>query len=258
MSRYPCARWLLLTLVAGHLGLAGLSAQENVQAARPGMVIVAEGAGDSKVASDGFAHALEMAGLPWKVRRYSWTATNPPSMIKDLKDNANHQAKGAILAEKVLAQRAANPHAVICLAGYSSGCAVVLAAADSLPPGSVDCIVLLAPSVSVYYDLRPALLCSRCGVRVYYSSFDSLYRVLNDFVSPPDQPKVPFAGSMGFLFQAGPGDELLAKKLKQYYWHQGVSWTGHTGNHAGFVKPKFIDYAVVPHLIEAGMAPAHK
>jgi pimeloyl-ACP methyl ester carboxylesterase len=62
----------------------------------------------------------------------------------------------------------------ISLLGHSAGCAVVLAAAEILPPDSVDRIILLAPSVCDAYDVRPTLRAARDGMDVFYSSRDCL------------------------------------------------------------------------------------
>ena len=67
------------------------------------------------------------------------------------------------------AYRQAYPGRKVYLVGHSAGCAVVLAAAERLPTDSVDRLILLAPSVCVTYDLRPALRTVRCGIDVFYS-----------------------------------------------------------------------------------------
>ena len=83
--------------------------------------------------------------------------------------------EGQRLACRVTALRQASPAAEVYLVGHSAGCAVVLAAAESLPPGGVNRIILLAPSASLDYDLRPALRCARGGIDVFYSDRDVAY-----------------------------------------------------------------------------------
>jgi pimeloyl-ACP methyl ester carboxylesterase len=61
------------------------------------------------------------------------------------------------------------------LVGHSAGCAVALAAGDVLPPDSLRRIVLLAPSISADYDVRPALRSARDGIDVFFSSRDVFY-----------------------------------------------------------------------------------
>jgi len=77
--------------------------------------------------------------------------------VTDHLDHANHLVQGARLAAEVIAYRQAYPGRKVHLVGHSAGCAVVLSAAERLPTGAVDDVILLAPSVWVSYDLRPAL-----------------------------------------------------------------------------------------------------
>ena len=51
---------------------------------------------------------------------------------------------------------------------------LILAAGEMLSPDSVDGIILLAPSVCVDYDLRPALRAVRHGIDVFHSDRDSV------------------------------------------------------------------------------------
>ena len=94
--------------------------------------------------------------------------------LTDHKDHCNHLSQGRQLAAQVLAYRQAYPGRRVYLVGHSAGSAVVLAAADLLPPDSVDRIILLAPSVCESYDLRPALRTVRKSIEVFYSDEDWL------------------------------------------------------------------------------------
>ena len=69
--------------------------------------------------------------------------------VSDHVDHVNQVEQGRRLAGYVAAARADCPGRAIYLVGHSAGCAVVLAAAEALPPGGVERIVLLAPSVAV-------------------------------------------------------------------------------------------------------------
>ena len=86
-------------------------------------------------------------------------------------DHANQLAAGNRLACQVANYRQTYPDRNVYLIGHSAGCAVVLAALDQLPPDSIDRAILLAPSVCVSYDLRPALRAAR-GIDVFYSGED--------------------------------------------------------------------------------------
>ena len=69
----------------------------------------------------------------------------------------------------------------------SSGSHVVLAAAECLPPGSVERIVLLAPSVASGYDLRRAIRATNSGIDVYYSPVDQVLDLAVNSVGTADR-----------------------------------------------------------------------
>jgi len=214
-----------------------------------GVLFVATGSGGGTEISEGFGEALALAGLPWKVRTVHWVHPESHSAARDIRDADYHREKGALLAQAVLAWRAAYPNIAICLAGYSAGCAVVLAAAECLPSGSVERIILLAPAVSTYYDLRPALLCARCGVDAFCSAKDGLLDNLDSFVQPPGFPWSPYAGVEGFHFRVMPGEEPLYAKLHQHFWQPEMARTGHRGNHRGYNRMEFLYCYVLPLLL---------
>jgi predicted esterase len=251
----PSVRWLLAGVVLC-LGGWPLQAQEQPgPRARPAVLVVANGADDGLDATEGFANAFAAAGLPWYLRTLRWTAPDSASVMHDVKDVNNHRARGAFLAQAVLAWRAAAPDLAICLAGHSAGAAVVLAAAEQLPPGSIDRIILLAPAVAASYDLRPALRGVRCGIDAFCSEADLVFTGPGSAVRPPERPWDDYAGQRGFRFQVAPGEEELYRKLRQHHWHEGVAWTGYRGGHFACTRPKFLYYYVLPLLLEAAVGP---
>src|SRR5262249_54829266 len=155
--------------------------------------------------------------------------------VIDHVDHCNHLEMGRGLAERVLAYRRHYPCLRIYLIGHSAGCAVVLAAADRLPPDSVDRIVLLAPSVSPAYHLRPAVAASREGLDACVSDRDRVILGLAmRIVGTADGRAGPAAGRVGFRPRpATPCDAALFGRLRQHTWHPAVSWTGHYGGHYG-------------------------
>ena len=64
--------------------------------------------------------------------------------------------EGLRLAARVTEYRGLFPDRRLYLIGHSTGCAVVLAAAERLPPDGVDRIVLLSPSVSAAWSFSVA------------------------------------------------------------------------------------------------------
>jgi pimeloyl-ACP methyl ester carboxylesterase len=229
---------------------AGTAARGQGPAARPaaqGVVIVCDGSGDFRTLSTGMACAVAEAGLPLYVETFVWSH-GYGRYVRDHTDHCNHLAKGCALAQRVLAWRRAYPCLKIYLAGHSAGNAVVLAAAERLPPDTVDRIVLLAPSVSPGYDLRPALASSREGIDAFVSNRD---RVVLDFcmrvVGTADGGRGPAAGRVGFRPVVGtPADAALYTRLRQHSWDPAVSWTGHAGGHYGSNRVCFVSAYVLP------------
>jgi hypothetical protein len=124
-------------------------------------------------------------------------------------------------------------------------------AAESLPPGGVERVVLLAPSVSTDYDLRPALARSRQGIDVFYSRRDWLVLGLGmTFSGTTDRRLGAAAGRVGFRpVITDPGDRALYARLRQHEWEPDVAWTGHTGGHYGADEPGHVRARIVPLLV---------
>src|SRR5207244_94004 len=83
-------------------------------------------------------------------------------VLRDLQDARRLREKAGELAGLVLEYRAAHPDRPVYLLGHSGGAGVALAAAEMLPPGSLERIVLLSAAVSPCYDLTPAFPALRC------------------------------------------------------------------------------------------------
>ncbi|MBA4065985.1 MAG: hypothetical protein C0501_20155 [Isosphaera sp.] len=205
------------------------------------LVWVLDGAGDLKGCSTALAKAdvpVELAVFPWSHGQYR--------LIADQTDLAHAREQGARLAEAVRERAAREPGRRVVLVGHSAGCAVVLAAGDALPPDAVDRVVLLAPSVSAGYDLRPTLRAAREGVDVFCSGKDWLAcGLVVRVVGTTDAGRVgPAAGRWGF--RAGGLAAAEAAKLRQHHWTEDVGRTGHAGGHHGVHAPEFVRAYLFP------------
>jgi hypothetical protein len=127
---------------------------------------------------------------------------------------------------------------------------VVLAAAEVLPPASVERIVLLAPSVSAGYDLRPALACARCGIDSFCSRRDVfLLGAGVTLAGTADRRWDPAAGRVGFRpVLVYPDDAQLYTKLREHSWDPRVAWTGDQGLHYGSNREEFARAYLLPLL----------
>jgi pimeloyl-ACP methyl ester carboxylesterase len=198
----------------------------------PVAVFVLDGSGDLSVTYDSLAR-VAAGDARLTVTRVRWTQGG---VLRDLRGRGGHQDNGRRLAESILAWRQANPQGRVCLVGHSAGAAVALAAAESLPVGSVDRIVLLAPAVSRDYPLGQALRCSREGIDCYYSNRDGV------------NLGVALAGSTDgrFLSVAGrAGFRSTEEGLRQF---------SHGGGHFACCTPDFVRTYLLPVLTPAAKA----
>ena len=145
--------------------------------------------------------------------------------------------------------RQAYPGRAVYFVGMSAGCEVLLSAAELLPPDSIDRIVLLAPSVCAYRDLRPALRAAG-GIDVFSSHKDRLVLGLGIRVTGTTEGGCrAAAGRTGFRpVITSPDDAALYQRLRQYPWQPAQRAYGNDGGHFGSTQPEFLRSHVVPLL----------
>jgi pimeloyl-ACP methyl ester carboxylesterase len=213
------------------------------------VVFVANGSGDFRTVSTNLGRVVAEACVPLQVETVAWSL-GYGRYLADHVDHANHLAQGYRLAGRVTAYHQAFPGHRVYLVGHSAGCAVVLAAAEVLPPDSVDRIILLAPSVCEAHDLRPALRAARAGLDSFNSSQDRVILGLGmRIVGTADGCCRTAAGQNGFTpWIVGPGDAALYGKLRQHPWDPVLAWSGHDGGHYGSNQPGFLRAYVLPLL----------
>ena len=215
-----------------------------------GVVFVANGSGDVHTASTSLSRVVAETSTPLEIDTVDWSHGHL-HFLADHLDHANHLAQGRLLAAQVLAYRRAHPDHRISLLGFSTGSAVVLAAAEILPEDSVDRIILLAPAVCASHDLRLALATVRDGIDVFYSKDDRIVLGLGmKIVGTAEGGCHKAAGQYGFTPVIGClGDASLYEKLRQHPWDPVVQWTGHNGGHSGSNQPDFLRVYVLPLLL---------
>jgi pimeloyl-ACP methyl ester carboxylesterase len=222
------------------------------------VVFTADGAGNFKFTSMALRQAVADCGQPIRVATFEWSH-GYGRILADQTDGCHARAEGRRLACEVAAFRAARPDIAIYLVGFSAGSSVVLAAAESLPPGSVDGIVLLSPSVSCDYDLRPALRSTRGYLDVFCSRNDFLALGLCTaiFGTADGEWTAAAAGRVGFEpWVCQPGDAELYTRLRQHRWDPCVAWTGNLGGHHSTHTRRFMKAYVLP-LLGEGCGPGH-
>jgi hypothetical protein len=249
----PKTPFLYLILIAGILGPAAGCATVRQEVYVPvnltgmrGIIFCADGAGDFQRTSEAVSQVVAGMHIPLYVEPFEWSH-GPGRVLLDQIDQPHAVAEGRRLACKVLAYRQSYPNGEVYLVGHSAGSAVVLAAAEALPPCTVDRIVLLAPSVSMGYDLRPALRTARDGMDVFFSRCDTLLELAVGLVGTADRYAGPAAGEVGFRpTVCCIPDAALYGKLRQHAWTPCVAWTGNTGGHYGSYEPGFLRAYVIP------------
>jgi pimeloyl-ACP methyl ester carboxylesterase len=241
----------VLTVCIGFSGCA-VSRQEKVHPtqAGTGVVFVVDGAGNFQATSDALRKAVEEAGLPLSIVTVEWSH-GYARVIADHTDWNHAQEEGCQLAGEIAAYRQAHPASAVYLLAHSAGSSVALTAASLLPPDSLDRIILLAPSVSTAFELRPALRSAREGMDVFYSRRDLFSLGVGvALIGTADGCRDrKAAGRCGFQSQPqSPEDEILYARLRQHPWERWQLWTGNHGCHSGTKQPKFLHAYVLPLL----------
>ncbi|HEY7424328.1 MAG TPA: alpha/beta fold hydrolase [Gemmataceae bacterium] len=194
---------------------------------------------------------LPKAGVPHKIEVFTWTH-GKCRLLRDLQDIRYLLAQADRLAVAVRAAQAREPGQPIYLLGHSAGTGVILAAAEKLPPASVERIILLSPAVSPTYDLRPALRATRLQVVSFNSTYDRFCLDLCTSVfGTVDRVYGPAAGLDGFQVPPDLDEEgrQLYQRLVQVPWHLEMVLKCTDGSHHGTCMPIFLAHMVAPWLM---------
>jgi hypothetical protein len=246
----------LSLVLAGPLGV--LSAQLEVrrpppraQPYPPGIIFIVGGIGGIDITGTLAQMSLPRAGVPHEIRDFIWTH-GVGHFLKDLQDTRHVLKKAVELAELIRRARAENPDRPIFIIAKSGGAGLALAAAETLPPGTLERIILLSAAVSPTYDLRGALRATHGEIISFYSRNDQL--ILNwgtrNF-GTIDRIYGPSAGLQGFVVPSdfSAEDRALYERLIQVPWSARNIWQGHTGGHSGNSSPAFLANEVAPWLL---------
>jgi hypothetical protein len=217
---------------------------------RPLMWVV-DGAGDLHGCSNALSYANLLVGSPVEMAVFGWSHGHG-RLLMDQLDMGHARAQGARLAAKIRDRQSREPGRRVVVVAHSAGSAVALAATESLPPDAIDRLILLAPSVSTGYDVRPALVAAREGMDVFCSKKDwvALGFVVRVIGTTDRFWSGSAAGRYGFQRKGSPAPaEPDAGRLRQHFWTSEVAWTGHTGGHHGVHAPTFVQTYLLP-LVE--------
>lgn len=236
LARLPLGGWL-----------SGSARAEGPPVAPSCVVYVADGAGNFQCSSKALRQAVAEDSIPLCVETVRWSHGHM-RVLADMVDEENARRHGQELANQIAQRRQSCPTDRITMVGHCAGCAVVLFAAECMPPGTVDRIILMAPSTYARYDLRPALRASREGIDSFFSNKDNVClgfgikigACLGGKCNPP-------AGRVGFDLPADACNDLECyANLRQYPWTPSLSCTGHKGGHFGCYQPLFLRNFILP------------
>jgi pimeloyl-ACP methyl ester carboxylesterase len=249
---------LLVTLLVGVAPLIGLVATRTVAAepaeseleTKPGVVFVVGGIGGLDSVGRAAMHVFPKMGLPHDVRDFVWQH-GTGHFLKDLQDTDYLVDRAAELAVEVRRVKAADPDRPVYLIGKSAGAAIVLFAAEQLPPASIERMILLSAAVSANFDLRPALRATRNEVVSFHSCYDWLVLgVGTTEFGTADRVHGKSAGLYGFIKPADmtPEDAALYRRLVQVPWSIDMMSGLNLGGHQGTSMPGFLKREVSPWL----------
>lgn len=214
------------------------------------VAMAADGAGDYRTCSETIRATAQADARPLEVITFVWSHGYLHNLA-DHTDYAFARDRGRELAELVVTRRQAHPDVPVSLIGHSAGCGVVLAAAEQLPPDSIERVILLGPSVSSHYDIRPALRAARYGVDLFCSPRDVVWlgAFIQLFGAMDDPIATRTAGRFGFDVRSDdPSDAVLCAKLRQYTWNPSLRTVGHDGGHFGAYAPEHLRRFILPLL----------
>jgi pimeloyl-ACP methyl ester carboxylesterase len=247
MSARRCIPMLVL-FVVGLMTVRALPAAEPVHG---GTVFVVGGVGGLDPLQATAAWALPSAGVPHRIEVFLWThgILRP---LRDLQDIRHLFKQADRLAEADREELARHPARPVYLIGHSAGAALILLAAEKLPPASIERMILLAPAVSPSYDLRPALRATRQELIAFNSTYDRLcLDCCTSLFGTADRVYGPSAGLDGFREPENLDEEgrRLYRRLVQMPWRLSMLWQGTDGWHNGACMPIFLMHRVAPWLM---------
>src|SRR5713101_1425597 len=223
---------------------------ESESSGANGVVFVVGGVGGWDILGPASQWELPRVGIRHEIRDFVWThGFGQP--FKDLQDKDHLVRKAEILAEEIRKVKKLDPQRPVYLIGKSGGAGLVLAAAERLPPDTLERMILLSAAVSPNYDLRPALRATWGEIVSYFSDNDQF--VLNwgtTHFGTIDRVYGPSAGLHGFALpdKLTPEDRLLYRRLIQIPWTSAMIAEGYFGSHAGTSLPSFVGYEIAPWL----------
>jgi pimeloyl-ACP methyl ester carboxylesterase len=240
----PFAFTLLLgsAVLAGSLQTSQASAKEPEPDVKPGVVFVLGGIGGLDSVGRAAVHVFPAMGLPHDIRDFVWQH-GTGHFLQDLQDTDYLVERAAELASAVRRVKAVDPERPVYLIGKSAGAAIVLFAAEQLPPASIERTILLSAAVSSNFDLRPALRATRNEIVSFHSCYDWLVLGIGTTeFGTADRVHGKSAGLYGFVKppDLSAEDAVLYGRLVEVPWSIDMVTGLNLGGHQGTSMPGFL------------------
>jgi hypothetical protein len=207
------------------------------------LIFVADGVGASTLIADNLVELAGDVGLPLRVQMLNWCRQD--HKVGDFTDSRSQLQAACKLAGWVRMIRKDCGHADIYFVGPDAGARVVLAAAEMLPPRSVNRIILIGAGVSNAYDLRPALMATGGGIDHFWSTEDDFLERVVERRGTSDGMKGWAAGRVGFRPPpwCDPKGLELYRNLRQHKWQDGLCGQG---GHKSWMNKHNIKKCILP------------
>lgn len=224
------------------------SKEKDVQ--KQGLVFVLDGIGGHDWLGMTSQIFLPCAGVKHVIRPYNWSH-GFGQLLKDLQDTRHMARKAEELAALIQSEKNADPDRPIYILANSGGTCLALMAAEQLPPGTLQRLVLMQAAVSPEFDLRCALRAVRTNIVNHHSTMDRFILHWGTWqFGTADRHYVASAGCTGFVVprDLSPADAALYDRLIQIPWEPRMMLDGHHGGHIGVHAPGYLMNHVAPWL----------
>jgi len=188
------------------------------------------------------ARGLVDGDVPLGIEVFDWTTRLWPLFLFHLRAGFWQRWMAKRLAAKITDYQRRYPNRPVILIGHSGGGAVSLRTAEHLPQENrLAGVILLAPAISPFYDVRPALQ-STAEVWNFFSPLDALFLGVGTLAAGTcDGWHLFSAGASGFLgrSKARPGLHQAGYRPEML-----TAWNG--GGHFGCVNRVFVGSHIAP------------
>lgn len=211
---------------------------------RPNTVIVLPGIGGDSPVYTQVVRSLYDHGSDDCLRVFSWGYSWPLFWFTNSSE-ALHDFTEQQLADQIVQWRADHPHSQIVLIAHSAGAGVVVGALSRLSgPIQVGPVILLAPSLSPDFDLRPAL--KHAGIiHVFYNPDDDFWQGWGPTIfGTYDGAHRDGAGRKGFsLTSLSPAEKA---RVIQHPYQSEWNDLGNHGGHFDWMAEPFVAAVLKP------------